>query len=122
MSIRRISRKALEDWKSSLSLALPGLSAPVALKGVSTCLPESWHAAACVLHVRPCHESSLRGGVCREDCVRLLTRCAKPPLPATPQALCALLSPPQGEPCIGEQGELMREADINHFSLFVFNP
>ena len=80
-------RKALEGWESSLSKALPGLSTPLALTGVSACLDGRWHAV--VLHVRPCHGSSLRGGVCQEDCVRLMSQCAKPPQPVTPQALYA---------------------------------
>ena len=75
----------MEGWESCLSLALPGLTTSVALKGLSACRGGSWHTVACVLHLRPCHGSSLRGGVCQEVCVRLMTQCAKLPLPPHPK-------------------------------------
>ena len=74
----------MEGWESSLSLALPGLTTSVARgpKG-RECVP--WRKLARRLHLRPYHESSLRGGVCQEVCVRLMTQCAKLPLPPHPK-------------------------------------
>uniref|UniRef100_A0A8C4QS88 Reversion-inducing cysteine-rich protein with Kazal motifs n=1 Tax=Eptatretus burgeri TaxID=7764 RepID=A0A8C4QS88_EPTBU len=82
-------------------IQMPFLNIPV--HDIHHCLPDTWKAIACVLHIKPCHGAS-PALICRSDCVNILKRCGDTSRfmqGHTAESICDILSPSDDpEQCI----------------------
>uniref|UniRef100_UPI00358FF050 reversion-inducing cysteine-rich protein with Kazal motifs n=1 Tax=Myxine glutinosa TaxID=7769 RepID=UPI00358FF050 len=82
-------------------IQMPFLNIPV--HDIHHCLPDTWKAIACVLHIKPCHGAS-PALICRSDCVNILKRCGDTSRfmqGHTAESICDILSPSDNpEECI----------------------
>lgn len=89
-------------WKDQNVLSLPGFEFPI--KNISYCLPESWHAIACILQLKPTTTSQHFNQICWEDCFDILTKCMDwqrmENSQIEPATICSRLSPDSKAPCI----------------------
>lgn len=89
-------------WKEQNMLSLPGFEFPI--KNISYCLPESWHAIACILQLKPTTTSQHFNQICWEDCFDILTKCMDwqrmENAQIEPATICSRLSPDSKSPCI----------------------
>lgn len=89
-------------WKKQNVLRLPGMDFPIT--NISFCFPESWHAIACILHIKPTTSSGHFNQICRDDCIDILSKCMDwQRMDYTyiePTMICSRLSPDTNAPCI----------------------
>lgn len=89
-------------WKERNVLNLTGVDFPI--HNISYCLPDTWHAIACILQIKPTTTSQHFDQICWEDCFDILSKCmdwkrmTSSKLDAA--AICSRLSPDSKAPCI----------------------
>ncbi|KAG1656482.1 Reversion-inducing cysteine-rich protein with Kazal motifs [Nymphon striatum] len=120
------AQKDVYMWQKQKLIRMPNIGIPVL--DISTCMPHSWKAVACILHIKPCQRNIHSNFICRSDCLVLLRSCMdnkRLPFGHSPESLCHLISPPDGAPCISLKlytgNEEIFSRRINHGKLYPCN-